>query len=107
MIGPTSGMDFRKLPTRATHKTSGLRFEHDSVSGQPDDRSPVQRDFDDYAKIPGWTIGRVWDRYNLQKARSSFENELTNCAIIVHRLAAMLRPWLSFGLLEVTTGKMV
>ena len=97
--------DFRKLP-HVQPITTWFGFGHDPVvSGQPEDRPPVQRDFCDYAKIRGWTIEPVWDGYDPRKARLSFADEQVDSSIVAHRLAAMLQCWLYFGLLEAVIAK--
>lgn len=98
--------EFRKLP-HVQPTTTWLGFQHDPVSGQPEDRPPVQKDLTDYAKIRGWNIERVWDDFDLRKAHSSFSEEKTDSSIVAHRLAAMVQSWLYFGLLEAITGKML
>ena len=98
--------DFRKLP-HVQPTTTWLGFEHDPVSGQPEDRPPVQRNLNDYAKIRGWDIERAWDRGELRKAHPRFIDEQTDPSVIAHQLAAMLQSWLYFGFLEAITGKMI
>ena len=98
--------DFRKLQ-HVHPTTSWLGFGHDPISGQPEDRPPVQRDFNDYAKIRGWNIERAWERNDLRLAHPSFVDEQAGSSLVAHQLAAMLQSWLYFGLLEAITGKMI
>ena len=98
--------DFRKLP-HVQPTTTWLGFEHDPVTGRPEDRPPVQRNLNDYAKIRGWDIERPRDRFELQKAHPRFIDEQTDPSVIAHQFAAMLQSWLYFGLLEAITGKMI
>ena len=98
--------DHRRLP-HIQPTTPWLGFEHDPVTGQPEDRPPVQRNLYDYAKIRGWDMERAWNRYQLREAHPRFVDEQTDPSVVAHQVAAMLQSWLYFGLLEAVTGKMI
>ena len=81
--------DFRKMP-HVHPITPWLGFGHDPVSGQPENRPPVQRAINDYSKIRGWNIERAWARNDLRLAHLSFVNEQTSSSLVAHQLAVML-----------------